>query len=67
MNESSLQGNCLTSFQRKLLEKNLDDKLTRQYRQRIEIMLLADEGKTQTQICKAIGCSLATARHWMLF
>ena len=65
MNESSLQGNCLTSFQRKLLEKNLDDKLTRQYRQRIEIMLLADEGKTQTQICKAIGCSLTTARYWM--
>ena len=65
MNESNVQGNYLTSFQRKLLEKNLDDKLTRQYRQRIEIMLLADEGKTQTQICKAIGCSLTTARYWM--
>ncbi|MDE5098962.1 MAG: winged helix-turn-helix domain-containing protein [Trichodesmium sp. St16_bin4-tuft] len=65
MNESSLHGSCLTSFQRKLLEKSLDKKLTRQYRQRIEIMLLADEGKTQTQICKAIGCSLATARYWM--
>ena len=65
MNESSLQGKCLTYFQRKLLEKNLDDKLPRQYRQRIEIMLLADEGKTQTQISKAIGCSLATARYWM--
>ena len=67
MNKSSVQGNCLTYFQRKLLEKSLDKKLTRQYRQRIEIMLLADEGKTQTQICKAIGCSLATARHWMFF
>lgn len=65
MNKSSVQGNCLTYFQRKLLEKSLDKKLTRQYRQRIEIMLLADEGKTQTQICKAIGCSLATARYWM--
>ena len=45
MNESSLQGNCLTSFQCKLLEKNLDDKLTRQYRQRIEIILLAEDEK----------------------
>ncbi|WP_426544821.1 helix-turn-helix domain-containing protein [Dapis sp. BLCC M126] len=64
--KSSVHGNCLTSFQRKLLEKNLDDELPWQYRQRIKIMLLADEGKTQSQICKAIGCSLATARHWML-
>ncbi|MGD1704153.1 helix-turn-helix domain-containing protein [Dapis sp. BLCC M229] len=64
--KSGVYGNCLTSFQRKLLEKNLDDKLPWQYRQRIEIMLLADEGKTQSQICKAIGCSLATARHWIL-
>ncbi len=64
--KSGVHGNCLTSFQRKLLEKNLDDKLPWQYRQRIEIMLLADEGKTQSQISKAIGCSLATARHWIL-
>lgn len=64
--KSSVDGNCLTSFQRKLLEKNLDDKLPWQYRQRIEIMLLADEGKTQSQICKAIGCSPGTARHWIL-
>ncbi len=64
--KSSVNGKCLTSFQRKLLEKNLDDKLPWQYRQRIEIMLLADEGKTQSQICKAIGCSPGTARHWIL-
>ena len=62
--KSSVQGNCLTSFQRRFLEKNLDDKLPWQYRQRIEIMLLADEGKTQSQICKAIGCCLITAKHW---
>ncbi len=63
---SGVHGKCLTSFQRKLLEKNLDDKLPWQYRQRIEIMLLADEGKTQGQICKTIGCSPGTARHWIL-
>ena len=50
--KSSVQGNCLTSFQRRFLEKNLDDKLPWQYRQRIEIMLLADEGKTQSQSVK---------------
>ena len=32
--KSSVQGNCLTSFQRRFLEKNLDDKLPWQYRQR---------------------------------
>ncbi|NER03566.1 MAG: helix-turn-helix domain-containing protein [Okeania sp. SIO3C4] len=66
MSKSGVHRNCLTSFQRKLLEKNLDDNLPWQYRQRIEIMLLADEGKTQGQICKAVGCSPGTARHWIL-
>ncbi|NEP77831.1 MAG: helix-turn-helix domain-containing protein [Okeania sp. SIO3B3] len=66
MSNSGVHRNCLTSFQRKLLEKNLDDNLPWQYRQRIEIMLLADEGKTQGQICKAVGCSPGTARHWIL-
>ncbi|GGA00936.1 helix-turn-helix domain-containing protein [Okeania sp. KiyG1] len=65
ISNSGVHGNCLTSFQRQLLEKNLDDKLSWQYRQRIEIMLLADEGKTQGQICKAVGCSPGTARHWI--
>ncbi|NJO42910.1 MAG: helix-turn-helix domain-containing protein [Cyanobacteria bacterium RU_5_0] len=32
---------------------------------RIRIMLLADEGRTQSQICKTLGCSYATARHWI--
>jgi len=57
---------CLTSFQRQLLQKNLNDQLPWQYRQRIEIMLLADEGKTQSQICRVLGCSHATARNWIL-
>jgi len=62
----ALQGNYLTSFQRQLLQKNLDDNLPWQYRQRIEIILLADEGKTQSEICETIGCSPGTARHWIL-
>lgn len=59
------QGKYLTSFQRKLLLHSLQDNLPEQYRLRIEIMLLADLGKTQTQICQALGCSAATARHWI--
>ncbi|MGD1804769.1 helix-turn-helix domain-containing protein [Dapis sp. BLCC M126] len=64
--ELALNGNYLTSFQRQHLQKNLDDDLPWQYRQRIEIILLADEGKTQSEICEAIGCAPGTARHWIL-
>jgi len=57
----------LSPFQRKLLQKTLQqDDLSEKYRQRIQIMLLADEGKTQTQICKQLGCSMVTARHWTM-
>lgn len=58
-------GKCLTSFQSKLLQKKLQEDLPQSYRQRIQIMLLADEGKSQTQICRALGCCPATVRHWM--
>lgn len=58
-------GKYLTPFQRKLLQKNLQENLAKHYRQRIEIMLLADEGKSQTQICQATGCSHETARYWI--
>ncbi len=55
----------LTPFQRQLLQKSRQDDLPELYCQRIEIMLLADEGKTQTEICQTLRCSSATARHWM--
>lgn len=57
--------NILTPFQRKLLEKKLHSDLPDSYRQRIQIMLLADEGKSQTKICRTLGCCPATVRHWM--
>ncbi|BAZ83718.1 helix-turn-helix domain-containing protein [Sphaerospermopsis kisseleviana CS-549] len=59
------QGKFLTPFQRQLLQKNLEQDLPELSRQRIQIMLLADEGKTQTQIRKELGCCPATARHWI--
>lgn len=60
------QHQLLTPFQHKLLQKSLESDLPELYRQRIQIMLLAAEGKTQTQICQTLGCSQGTARHWIL-
>ncbi|MEA5598439.1 helix-turn-helix domain-containing protein [Rivularia sp. UHCC 0363] len=59
------QGLYLTAFQRKLLQKNLESDLRSEYRRRIEIMLLADAGQSQTQICEALRCAQETARHWI--
>lgn len=58
------QGLCLTPFQRKLLLKSLETDLRPEYRRRIEIMLQADAGQSQAQICEALGCSQETARYW---
>ena len=59
-------NHLLTPFQRKLLQKSLQDNLSKYYYQRIQIMLLADEGKSQSEICQTIGCSMAMARHWIM-
>lgn len=59
------QGQCLTSSQRKLLLKSIQADLPPESRRRIEIMLLADTGQSQTEICKALGCSQETARYWI--
>jgi len=60
-------GKYLTDFQKKLLQTSLqNENISEKYRQRIEIMLLADEGKTQSQICKILNCSIVTVRHWTL-
>ncbi|MBD1866755.1 helix-turn-helix domain-containing protein [Cyanobacteria bacterium FACHB-471] len=60
------QGQYLTPFQRKLLLKSLQADLRPEYRRRIEIMLLADTGQSQAQICKALGCSPEMARYWIV-
>ncbi|MDV3348627.1 helix-turn-helix domain-containing protein [Leptolyngbyaceae cyanobacterium CCMR0082] len=57
----------LSTFQRKLLEKRLKKgDLSTLWCKRIQIMLLADQGKSQTEICQLLGCCHATARHWIL-
>ncbi|MEH1945136.1 MAG: helix-turn-helix domain-containing protein [Nostoc sp.] len=63
----SIKQQYLTLFERKGLQKILEQEdLPKKYRQRIQIMLLADEGKTQSQICQLLNCSRMTVRHWLL-
>ncbi len=61
--EGKAVGKYLTSFQRKLLQKSLQQDLSDKQRQRIQIMLLADEGKTQAQICQKLGCCIVVTRQ----
>lgn len=60
-----LQGQYLTSLQRKLLAKNVKTNLRPEHHLRIQIMLLADAGESQSEICTKLGCSQATARYWI--
>lgn len=64
-NYDTPEGKFLTPFQRRALLKNLQANLQPEYRRRMEIMLLADMGKTQTQICEILGCSQEMARYWI--
>ena len=58
-------GSFLSDFQRQMLLKSLQENCSQSQRQRIQIMLLADEGITQAEICQIVGCCPATARHWI--
>jgi transposase len=55
----------LTSFQRRLLQESMKEELPSSYKQRLEIILLTDDGKTQVEICRTLGCSTATASRWI--
>jgi transposase len=55
----------LTPFQRQILQENIQQELPNSYRQRLEIILLTDNGKTQAEICRMIGCCTSTASRWI--
>ncbi len=63
--DTSIDSKFLTPFQRKALLKHLQSKMQPEYHRRLEIMLLADMGKSQTQICQILGCSQEMARYWI--
>jgi transposase len=62
---SNSLGNFLTDSEREMLLESLQEDCPESQRQRIQIMLLADEGITQAEICQILGCCPATARHWI--
>ncbi|WP_088889144.1 helix-turn-helix domain-containing protein [Leptolyngbya ohadii] len=62
---SAEQSKFLTPFQRRLLLQDLQSESRPEYRRRIEIILLADVGKSQSRICAMLGCSQETARYWI--
>ncbi|QFS50161.1 helix-turn-helix domain-containing protein [Nostoc sphaeroides] len=64
-NKVAEESRFLSPFQRKVLLKNLQADLQPEYRRRIEIMLLADRGKSQTHICQILSCSQEMARYWI--
>ena len=59
------ENKFFTPEQYKDLLNNLSTNLQPEYRRRIEIMLLADMGKSQTEICRILGCSQEMARYWI--
>jgi transposase len=65
LEENQVQSKFLTPIQRQILINKLSTNLQLGYRRRIEIMLLADIGKTKTEICKILGCSREMARYWV--
>lgn len=64
-NYRQAESKFLNPFQRKKLLKKLHGNLPTMYRRRIEIMLLADIGKSQAEICRILGCSRKMARDWI--
>jgi transposase len=65
--QQELVTQCLTPFQQSFLLAKLDSDLPPLYRQRLQIMLMANDGKTQAEIARELGCSPLTVRHWTLF
>lgn len=58
-------GQFLSLIQREQLLEKLQTNLRPEHRRRIEIMLLADMGHSQAQICEKLQCSHETARFWI--
>ncbi|MEM8677279.1 MAG: helix-turn-helix domain-containing protein [Cyanobacteria bacterium P01_G01_bin.67] len=59
------QIRLLSPFERQVLQSHLHRDSRPEYRRRIEIMLLADLGKSQSEICATLNCSNVTARYWI--
>jgi transposase len=59
-------GIYLTPIQRLNLQQKLRSETAKpSYQQRISIILLADEGRSQSEICELLGCGFSTASRWI--
>jgi transposase len=58
-------GLYLTQAQRVALEQRLQSDIHSFYHQRISIILMTDEGKSQAEICSYLRCCSTTASHWI--
>jgi transposase len=58
--------NQLNSEQKEKLQKALKEEENAYIRERVLILLLLNDGKTQVQISKLIGCSLRTVSYWCI-
>ena len=56
--------NYLKSEQKELLQKALKTEINADIRERILILLLLNDGKTQQEIAKFIGCSKNKVCYW---
>jgi transposase len=63
--DPKVKSSYLTPFQRQVLEENLHPELPDSARQRLEIVLLTDRGKSQAEICRTLGCCASTASRWI--
>ena len=64
---SSSTGKYLSSSERQqLLEILTEPNISDVDRKRIQIILFADEGKSQAEIRKLLDCTAATASKWIL-
>ncbi|MEG3440326.1 helix-turn-helix domain-containing protein [Pannus brasiliensis CCIBt3594] len=62
-----MTGKYLSPAQRRdLSEISRETSLPEIDRKRIQIILFADEGKSQAEICKLLDCTPATASKWIL-
>lgn len=59
-------NNFLTAKQVKRLQKALRESEQPHVRERILILLLQNEGRTQREIAQFLGCSPRTVAHWCL-
>ncbi len=58
--------NFLTSEQSKRLQKALRESKQPHVRERVLILLLQNEGRTQREIAQFLGCSPRTVAHWSM-